>query len=168
VNNPLVQPDPGLFIWTLITFLVLLTLLAKFAWGPLLRALENRQDLIRKSLDDAQRAKEELERLNQESAQILRGARVEAEGVISRGRADAERLREEMRQKAKAEAEAIVRGAERQIQLETERALQQIRQEAVELSVQIAAKIIQRQLTKEDNERLIDEALRQVEMGRRH
>jgi len=167
VDNPLVQPDPGLFIWTLITFLVLLALLTKFAWGPLLRALESRQDLIRKSLDDAQRAKEELERLNQESVQILRTARVEAEGVVSRSRGDAERLREEMKQKAKSEADAIVRGAERQIQLETDRALQQIRHEAVELSVQIASKIIQRQLSKEDNERLIDEALKQVET-RRH
>ena len=167
MDNPLVQPDPGLFIWTLITFLVLLALLTKFAWGPLLRALESRQDLIRKSLDDAQRAKEELERLNQESVQILRTARVEAEGVVSRSRGDAERLREEMKQKAKSEADAIVRGAERQIQLETDRALQQIRHEAVELSVQIASKIIQRQLSKEDNERLIDEALKQVET-RRH
>jgi F-type H+-transporting ATPase subunit b len=167
VDNPLVQPDPGLFIWTLITFLVLLTLLAKYAWGPLLRALEGRQDMIRKSLDDAQRAKEELERLNQESAQILKTARIEAEGVVSRSRADAERLREEMKQKAKSEADAIVRGAQRQIQLETDRALQQIRHEAVELSVQIASKIIQRHLSKEDNERLIDEALKQVET-RRH
>ena len=53
MNNPLVQPDPGLFIWTIITFLVLLFLLAKFAWGPLLKALENRQETIRESLDDA-------------------------------------------------------------------------------------------------------------------
>jgi len=59
MNNPLVQPDPGLFIWTIITFLVLLALLAKFAWRPFLKALENRQETIRKSLDDAQIAKEE-------------------------------------------------------------------------------------------------------------
>ena len=68
-----------------------------------------------------------------------------------------------MRQKARAEAEVIVKNAERQIQLETTRALQQIRTEAVDLSVMIASKIIQRNLSKEDNERLIDEALRQVQ-----
>ena len=55
MNNPLVQPDPGLYIWTIATFLILLWLLAKFAWRPLLQALESRQELIRKSLDDAQR-----------------------------------------------------------------------------------------------------------------
>jgi F-type H+-transporting ATPase subunit b len=165
--NPLIQPDPGLFIWTIITFLILLGLLAKFAWRPLLEALETRQESIRKSLDDARQAKQELERLHQESAQIIRQARVEADGIITRSRGDAERLREEMRQKAKAEADGIVKNAERQIQLETTRALQQIRTEAVDLSVMIASKIIQRNLSKEDNERLIDEALRQVQ-SRRH
>ena len=76
--NPLVQPDPGLFIWTIVTFLVLLGLLAKFAWRPLLDALERRQESIRKSLDDAQKAKQELERLNVESQRILAAARTEA------------------------------------------------------------------------------------------
>ena len=165
--NPLVQPDPGLFIWTIVTFLVLVTLLAKFAWGPLLEALDGRQAAIRKSLDDAQQARQELERLQQQSAQIVRDARVEAEAIISRSRGDAERLREEIKQKARSEADTIVKGAERQIQLETGRALQQIRREAADLSVLIASKIIQRNLTKEDNERLIDEALKQVE-SRRH
>jgi len=162
-DNPLVQPDPGLFIWTIITFLVLLSLLAKFAWRPLLRALDSRQESIRKSLDDALQAKQELERLQKESVQIIRQARVEADGIISRSREDAERLREDIKQKARAEADAVVKNAERQISLETARALQQIRTEAVDLSVMIASKIIQRNLSKEDNERLIDEALRQVQ-----
>ena len=167
MDNPLVQPDPGLFIWTIVTFLVLLALLAKFAWRPLLQALETRQNAIRKSLDDAQQAKQDLERLNAESAQIIARARVDADAIITQSRADGERLREEIRQKARGEADLIVKNAERQIQLETSRALQQIRHEAVELSVMIASKIIQRNLTKDDNERLIDEALKQVE-GRKH
>jgi len=166
VNNPLVQPDPGLFIWTIVTFLVLLALLAKFAWRPLLHALEQRQDAIRKSLDDAQQAKQELERLQRESAEIIREARVDAESIISKTRADAERLRQEMKQKARAEADAVVKNAERQIQLETGRALQQIRNEAVDLSVMIASKLIQRNLSKEDNEKLIEETLKQVETQR--
>jgi F-type H+-transporting ATPase subunit b len=146
---------------------VLLGLLAKFAWRPLLQALEQRQAAIRKSLDDAQGAKQELERLQRESAQIIREARVEAESIISGSRADAERLRVELKQKARAEADAIIRNAERQIHLETRRALEQIRHEAVDLSVMIASKIIQRNLSREDNERLIDEALKQIET-RRH
>jgi F-type H+-transporting ATPase subunit b len=167
MDNPLVQPDPGLFIWTIVTFLVLLALLAKFAWKPLLDALESRQNAIRKSLDDAQQARQDLERLKVESTQILNQARSEAEGIIARSRSDAERLREDLKQKARAEAEAVVKNAQRQIQLETARALQQIRHEAVDLSVMIASKLIQRNLTKEDNERLIEDALKQVE-GPRH
>src|SRR2546430_2149002 len=139
MDNPLVQPDPGLFIWTILTFLVLVALLAKFAWKPL------------------------LERVSHESAQIIGQARVEADQIISMSRGDAERLREEMRQKARAEADGIVKNAERQIQLETARALQQIRHEAADLSVAIASKLIQRNLTKEDNEELVDEALKQLQ-----
>jgi F-type H+-transporting ATPase subunit b len=163
MDNPLVQTDPGLFIWTIVTFLVLLALLARFAWRPLLQALETRQNAIRKSLDDAQQARQELERLNAESAQIIARSRQEADAIITQSRSDGDRLREEIRQKARAEADLIVKNAERQIQLETSRALEQIRHEAVELSVMIASKIIQRNLTREDNERLIDDALRQVQ-----
>jgi len=166
MDNPLVRLDPGLFIWTIATFLVLLTLLTKFAWKPLLQALESRQEAIRKSLDDAQQARQEMERLKQEAAQIIRQGRVEAESIISRSRSDAERLRGEMRQKAKADSDAIVKNAERQIQLETARALQQIRHEAIDLSVMIASKIIQRNISKEDNERLIEDALRQIDNPR--
>ena len=164
--NPLVQPDPGLFIWTIVTFLLLLWGLKKLAWGPLLEALETRQNAIRKSLDDAQQAKVELERLNAESGHIIQRARVDAEAIISQSRSDGDRLREEIRAKARAEADHIVKNAERQIQLETSRALDQIRREAVDLSVMIASKIIQRSLSREDNERLIDEALKQVESRR--
>jgi F-type H+-transporting ATPase subunit b len=164
--NPLVQPDPGLYIWTIVTFLVLLTLLAKFAWRPLLEALERRQDSIRKSLDDARQAKQELERLNAESQRILAQARTDADAILSSTRSDANRFRDEMKQKAQAEAAAIVKNAERQIEQETARALQQIRAEAVDLSVTIASKILQRNVSKEDNARLIEETFRQIEAQR--
>jgi F-type H+-transporting ATPase subunit b len=167
MDNPLVQPDPGLFIWTILTFLTLLVLLARFAWRPLLQALEQRRATIAQALDDAQRARLELERLQRESAQMIAAARVEAEALVARSRADADVLREDLRQKARAEAAGIVKNAERQIQLETARAVQQIRSEAVEISVAIASKILRRQVSSEDNAALIEETLRQVE-GRHH
>jgi F-type H+-transporting ATPase subunit b len=163
MDNPLVQPDPGLFIWTILTFLVLVGLLAKFAWRPLLEALERRQATIAKALDDAKLARQELERLQKESAEMMRQARVEAEVIIARSRTDAEALREELKQRSRAEAAAIVKNAEQQIQLETARAIQQIRHEAVDLSVTIASKILQRQVSREDNEALIEATLKQVE-----
>ena len=166
MNNPLVQPDPGLYIWAIVTFLVLAWLLARFAWRPLLDALERRSESIRKSLDDARQAKQELERLRTESARILGEARTEADAIISRTRADAGRAAEELKVKARADAEGIVRNAERQIELETSRALQKIRTEAVDLSIAIASKILQRNVTREDNERLIGETIREIEASR--
>jgi F-type H+-transporting ATPase subunit b len=160
--NPLVQPDPGLFIWTIVTFLVLLALLAKFAWKPLLAALEARRALIAKAIDDAERTRQELERVQRESGALLAKARVEAEGILSRGRADADAFREEMRQKAIGDAAAIVKRAEKEIQLETNRAIEQLRREAVELSLAIATKLLQRNVTKDDNVALIDETIKQI------
>src|SRR5258705_7198384 len=107
--NPLVQPDPGLYIWTILTFLVLVVLLAKFAWRPLLEALDNRQNSIRAALDDARKAKQELEGIHAESAELLAQARTEASEIVSRSRSDADRFREEMKDKARAEAASLMR-----------------------------------------------------------
>jgi F-type H+-transporting ATPase subunit b len=166
MNNPLVQPDPGLFIWTILTFLVLLGLLAKFAWRPLLTALQNRQDAIKKSLEDAERAKLELEKLHHESAKIMQQARIEAESILAKTRTDADRFREELKVKAKEEADAIVRTAEQRIQLQTRQALQQIRHEVADIAVVLASKLLERNLAKEDNDRLISETLRQIETSK--
>jgi F-type H+-transporting ATPase subunit b len=166
MNNPLVQPDPGLFIWTILTFLVLLALLAKFAWKPLLAALESRQDGIKKSLEDADKAKQELARLHQESAKILEQARVEANSILSKTREDGERLREDLKAKAKEEADTLIRNAEQQIQLQTRQALQQVRNEVADISVMIASKLLERNLGKEDNDRLISETLKQIELSK--
>src|SRR5215467_10930209 len=159
MDNPLVQPDPGLYIWTIVTFLVLLAL---FAWRPLLDALEQRQDVIRKSLDDARQAKEELQRLQAESARILAEARTEAAGIISTTRSDAARFADEMKQKARADAESLVRNAQREIDTQTLRAIDTIRREAVDLSVAVAAKILRRDISTADNERLVDDAIREM------
>ena len=163
MNNPLVQPDPGLFIWTILTFLVLVALLAKFAWRPLLAALERRQQMIAKAVEDAERARVELERVKQDAAKVVADARVEGEAIIQRSRAAADRLGEELRQKAAAEAQGILTKDEREIQLETTRAIAQVRREAVELSVAIASKILHRAVSKEDNLTLIEDAIRQID-----
>jgi F-type H+-transporting ATPase subunit b len=165
--NPLVQPDPGLYIWTILTFLVLVALLAKFAWRPLLEALERRQAGIRAALDEARQAREEIRRVQEDAQRLLTEARGEAGQILARTREDAARLRDELKQKAQADAASVVANAERQIQLETTRAVEQLRREAVDLSVAIASKLLQRNVTKQDNERLIEDTLRQLEAGPR-
>ena len=157
--NPLVQPDPGLFIWTIVTFLILLALLSKFAWKPLLVALQGRQDRIAQALDDAKRAQEEMERIRRDSAEIIRQAHAEAGAIVAAGRADGERVREDAKQKARTEAAAIVAAAGRQVEAETARARDEIRREAVDLAVAIASKLIRRNITADDNRVMIDEML---------
>jgi F-type H+-transporting ATPase subunit b len=168
MDNPLVQPDPGLYVWTIVTFLVLLALLARFAWRPLLDALERRQDAIKKSLDDARQAKEELQRLNVESAKILAQARSEAAGIIDSTRADAARFADEMKQKARSDADALVKHAQREIDAQTARAVQSIRREAIDLSVAVASKILRRDISSADNERLVDDTIREMQAKAGH
>jgi F-type H+-transporting ATPase subunit b len=168
MDNPLVQPDPGLYIWTIVTFLILLALLAKFAWRPLLDALEKRQDAIRTSLDDARKAKEELARLQAESARILAEARTEAANIISSTRSDAARFADEMKQKARADAEAVVKNAQREIDTQTNRAIDTIRREAIDLSIAVASKILRREITPADNQRLVDDTIREMQAKAGH
>jgi F-type H+-transporting ATPase subunit b len=158
----------GNAIWTLGIFVIVVIVLGKFAWGPILALLQQREEFIHRALSDAKRDRDEAEaRLKEYSAKLQR-AQVEAATMIEEARRDAQRLREEMKEKAKADADIVVKNAERQIQLETTRALQQIRLEAVDLSVAIASKLLQRNISKEDNEKLIDEALRQIDGTRSH
>jgi F-type H+-transporting ATPase subunit b len=166
MNNPLVQPDPGLYIWTIATFLVLMVLLAKFAWRPLLEALAKREESIKKSLDDARQTKLELERIYNESAKMLAEARNKADEILAATRADANRFRDEMKEKARSEAATIVTSAERQVQAETARALQQIRQEAIDISVSIASRLLARNVSASDNARLIEDTMKQIESER--
>jgi F-type H+-transporting ATPase subunit b len=155
----------GNAIWTLAIFLLVLMILGKFAWGPVLSLLQERERFIHKSLADAKRDREEAEARLKEYAAKIQTARAEAGAIVEEARRDAERLREDLKQRARTEADAMIQNAERQISLQTQRAIQEIRREAVDLSVAIASKIIQRNLTKEDNQRLIDEAIRQVGSG---
>jgi F-type H+-transporting ATPase subunit b len=155
----------GNAIWTLVIFLLVLIVLGKFAWGPVLSMLQEREKFIHTSLAEAKRDREEAEARLREYAAKIQTARAEAAAIVEEARRDSERLREDLKQRARTEADTMIQNAERQISLQTQRAIQEIRREAVDLSVAIASKIIQRNLTKEDNQRLIDEAIRQVGSG---
>ena len=155
----------GNAIWTLAIFLLVVLILGKFAWGPVLALLQERERFIHKALSDAKHDREEAEARLKEYAAKVQSGRAEAAAIVDEARRDAEKLREDLKQRARIEAETMVQNAERQITLQTQRAIQEIRREAVDLSVAIASKIIQRNITKEDNQRLIDEAIRQVGSG---
>ena len=138
--NPLVQLDPGLFIWTIITFLLVLFLLSKFAWKPLLKVLQEREDEIKSSLKDAELAKTELEKVNLESEKILNDARAEARKIQAESKSVSEKQRDEIIHKAKEEAKKIVVNAESQIKMEKDLAIKQIQEKVIDLTFSISEK----------------------------
>ncbi|MEA1881231.1 MAG: F0F1 ATP synthase subunit B [Candidatus Marinimicrobia bacterium] len=162
MDNPLVQLDPGLFVWTILTFLLLLTVLAKFAWKPLLKMLKEREDFIKSSLEDAEKAQAALARLNAEGEAIINKARSEAQAILSQGKAAAAKMKEETLNDAKDKAKSIAVEAEKQIQVEKEKAIAEIRGEVVNLSLSVAEKLIKKNLSADDNKALIDESLSHV------
>ena len=162
MNNPLVQLDPGLFVWTILTFLLLLTVLTKFAWKPLLKMLKDREELIRSSLEDAEKAQTELAKLNAEGEKIINKARAEAQEILSQCKSSAATLKDETLKDAKEKAKVIADNAEKQILVEKEKAIEEIKSEVVSLSLSVAEKLIRKNLSVEDNKSLIDESLSQV------
>ena len=163
MNNPLVQLDPGLFVWTILTFLLLVFVLAKFAWKPLLKMLQDREDMVRSSIEDAEKAKSELERLNEESEAIMAKARSEAQSILADGKAAAEKVKDDIIAKSKDQANKIREDAGNQIQVEKDKAISEIKKEVVNLTLSVAEKLIQKNLSDADNKSLIEESLKKVQ-----
>ena len=162
--NPLVQLDPGLFIWTILTFLILFFVLSKFAWRPLLEALESRENTIKSSLDDAEKAKQELESLNAETETIISEARFEAQSIRLEAKSAAEKVKADIIAQAGEDAKKLRDENEKQIQVEKDRAINEIRQEVVDLTLTVAERVIRKNLSKEDNQDLIEDSLKTLKI----
>jgi len=162
MDNPLVQLDPGLFIWTITTFLVLLVLLAKFAWKPLLKMLAEREKMIRDSLENAEKARTDLEKINQESEKIISQARSASQSILAEGKAAANKLKDETLAQARDSSRQILEDAEKQINMERDKAISEIKSEVADISISIAEKLIGKNLSQEDNQELIEATLKKV------
>jgi len=161
-SNPLVQLDPGLFIWTILTFLILFFVLSKFAWKPLLTLLESRENTIKSSLEDAEKAKQELERLNAESEAIISEARSEAQSIRVEAKSAAEKIKADIMAQAGEDAKKLRDETEKQIQVEKDKAISEIREEVVGLTIAVAEKVIRKNLSKVDNQELIEDSLKNL------
>ncbi len=162
MDNPLVQPDPGLYIWSIIIFLVLLFLLMKFAWKPLLAMLEKREDNIRQSLLDAEKARDELVNVKEDTEKLLSEARNESQTIVAAGKKNAERMKDVIVDKAQSKSDALLIEAKKQIEIEKDRAIADVKAEVVNLSMEVAEKLIRKNLSKEDNLKLINESLSSI------
>ncbi|KPK61945.1 MAG: hypothetical protein AMS21_08530 [Gemmatimonas sp. SG8_38_2] len=151
--------NPGLIVWTWIIFLILLFVLRKWAWGPILGALEAREKRIQDALDDASRERVEASKLLNEQRKLLDESRDEAQQIIVDGRKAGERLKGDIVDEAKKQASLIVENAREDIEHERDQALETLRREAVDLSISAAGRVLNKEVDSAENRRLVEDYL---------
>jgi F-type H+-transporting ATPase subunit b len=161
-GDELLAPRLDLGIWSIVVFVLLLLVLRKYAWNPMLEGLHQREENIRAAAEEAKRAREETERVSAEFKAKMDQAYAEIPKLLDQARKDAERVAEEMRAKAQADIQAERQRLHREIDLALEQALQEFNNHAAQLATLISAKAIQRSLSLEDHRRLVDDAMREL------
>jgi F-type H+-transporting ATPase subunit b len=151
--------NPGLIIWTLVVFGILMVLLWRLAWPSILKSVEERERRIQKQLEDAERVNAEAQRLLEDHKKTIAGARTEAQEMIAKAKAVSQKERELLLAKAREEYEAILARARKDIDAEKEKAIVALRREAVELSIAAASRVIDANLDTEANRRLVTDYL---------
>ena len=151
--------DPGLFMWTIITFLIVLAILKWKAWGPLMNALDKRAEDINNALSAADRAKEDAEKASQDYEKLVQKAHSEAQQIIADSKATGEKVKNDIESVARENAETMISKAKTQIEAESQKAIQEIKSSVVNLSIEAAEKIIEKNLDSEDNRKLVNQTL---------
>ena len=147
--------NPGLSVWTTFVFLILLGILWKFAWGPILEMVQAREDGIQGTLDQAANERDEAAKLLAEHRQQMADARRQAQQMIAEGKEAGERVRQGIEEKARIEGDAMIERARESIEREKDAALGELRKEAVDLALAAAAKLLQESLDEEQDRELI-------------
>ncbi|MGH7476931.1 MAG: F0F1 ATP synthase subunit B [Longimicrobiales bacterium] len=154
--------NTGVMIWTVIIFVTLLLVLGKWAWGPILGALNERERRIQEMIDAAARERQEAETLLAEHRRQLAESRQQSQQIIAEGKQAAERVRQELLERTRREQEEMLARAKEDLGRERDRALEALRREAVELSLAAASKLVRRRLSAEEDRRLVREYLAEV------
>lgn len=158
----LVTPAFGLIFWTVLIFLILVFLLAKFAWKPILHMVEERTKNIEEALNSAENAKKEMANLKAENEQIMKEARAERDKIVSEARAMKDKIIDEAKETAKTEANKILEQARKLIDDEKRAAMNELKDQVASLSVEIAEKILHKELSdKKAQSELINDILNQ-------
>lgn len=142
----LVTPGIGMIIWTAVTFILLVILLGKFAWRPILKAVTQREEAIEDALAAAEKAKEEMASLNAENERILAEARAERDGMLKEAREMKDKIINDAKEASKAEGDKMIESARAQIQNEKMAALTELKNQVGKLSLEIAEKVLREEL----------------------
>ena len=162
-SSLLIQPQFGTIFWTVVTFLILAWLLKKYAWKPLLTAVEAREAGIRDAIEGAKRERDEAQRLLDEQRAMLNLARKERADAVEAGRRDAERLKAEILEEARKQREQLMKQAQSQIDAGLRQARAELKGEAADLAIQAAGKLLGKNLDDPTHRRIVDDYLAELE-----
>jgi F-type H+-transporting ATPase subunit b len=151
--------DLGNAVWTLVIFVLVIVVLGKFAWGPLLSALQQREEFIRNSLQEAKQDREAAEARLEKYEQKLAGAGAEAAKIVETGRKEGESIKSQLEEQARSESDKMIDRAKREIELAKQSAIKELYATSSEVATEIAARILQRELSSQDHERLIRDSI---------
>jgi F-type H+-transporting ATPase subunit b len=149
----------GLFFWQLVIFVALIFLLRKFAWKPILSAVEERENKISDALDLAEKTKLEMTQLKSQNEELIKKAREERDQILNTARETKEQIISEARDKAAQEAEKLVATARETIQLERQKAITEIKNQVATLSLEVAEKLVKKDLSSDERQRELAEKL---------
>ncbi|GAB4368618.1 MAG: F0F1 ATP synthase subunit B [Calditrichia bacterium] len=159
----MLQLEPGLMIWTWITFLVLFFILAKVAWKPLVSAVQQREQTISDSLNKAEMAKNEAQRLLEEQEKKLASAHEEIQQMLKENKELAEKMKTEIIEKARAEADKLHQRAQADIARERDAAIIELRKQVADLTILAASRLIKENLDDTKNRNLIDQYIKELD-----
>jgi F-type H+-transporting ATPase subunit b len=154
--------NPGLTLWTAITFLFLLVVLSRFAWGPIVKMLNERERTIRDAIEAAKKERAEAERLLAEQKQSLAHAQREAAELAKKNQQEVERLRQELTERARKEADELVATARRQVVEEIAKAKSELKALVVDLAIDAAARLVKANLDEKAQRALVEEYIAQL------
>ena len=163
--NPLIEVRPGLMIWTIVCFLVVLFVLKKYAFGPIQQMIDQRRERIEQAIAEADNAREEARKLLEEHRKLIGQAKSESEEILGEARRLAEAQRDRVKQETEEDRQRRLEETRRQIDQATVQALGQIRDEVGKLSLLAAEKILRKEISDADQGRLIDEALAEIDFS---
>ena len=158
-SNALIKVVPGLMIWTLIAFGITFYVLRRYAFGPIQKAIDDRREKIRQSIEEADKAREEARNLLEEHRKLVGRAKSEAEEILAEARKVADSQRERVKEETEVDRARRLEETKRQIEAETERALEQIRAEVADLTLVAASKVTGKLLDRDDHRKLIEDAI---------
>ena len=165
-SNALIQVTPGLMIWTIVAFLITLFVLKRYAFGPIQKMLDDRREHTRRSIEEADNARDEARKLLEEHRALIGQARSDAEGIVAEARKTRESMEQRMREETEAERQRRLEETRREIAAETQRALEQIRSEVADLTLEATSIVVGKKLDADRDRELISEAIGSLDFSR--